>query len=701
MLKKTFLAVVLLSISLLVNTALAIEFSPPFTNVSVVHADSDTNMLAGVAGYNSDVNTDTGKIVQTTIAFAGPPLGGAGARVADAIIGGFTVPTSGEYTVEFSGNVTKYLQSIGATKLLGVQKSVFDIDIKYGIQGGPLYTEVIEEAELTARDFLDDVAHASVSNLLDWAAPSATAGSNLKTGIEIVHAAQTIMDNIPEVGVDKPFTLSVTTWLSAGSYSWWFDLRSQTISTAIGLAGVYANAVAICDLESVTVTPSEAQYTITASSGLNGSIDPEGSIYVEQGNSQTFNATPNSGYEVDRWLTEAGGSALQDGGSSYFASNIQADTTIYVTFKWRASPVGDTKTLTSVADSYTVETDPSGNRGTLSQLGITSAASIGTRQYGFVKFDISSIPAGSVITYVELKLYSYWYDHPDTNTWLGAIGQDWSETGVTWYNQPGSASGLSIFKKFSSDGYHTWSSSSYPDLNSLIQTWIDGTKSNYGFYLTRDQGYIGDTAYRTREWGTSDQRPKLIVTYTPPPQPDLIITNLSPDPSPANNTYYVGQSVDWQVAVKNNGIGPAGSSEVGYYLGNSPDDLNTPLSPDPSDNVDALNAGQSASESSVYTFRSSDVGQKYLICLVDKDAEVDESVEENNKWVYGPFNVVFDLSDAISTLQILSGQNPQNDHLPNYDVDGDGRIGMAEILFVLQSVSTGDQQFPDKAQATQ
>jgi len=75
-------------------------------------------------------------------------------------------------------------------------------------------------------------------------------------------------------------------------------------------------------------------YTITASSGPNGSINPEDVVYVEKGSSKTFNATPNTGYEVDRWEKNGvNGLEVQNGGSSFTVTNVQSPTTVSVTFK--------------------------------------------------------------------------------------------------------------------------------------------------------------------------------------------------------------------------------------------------------------------------------------------------------------------------------------------------------------------------------
>jgi subtilisin family serine protease len=73
------------------------------------------------------------------------------------------------------------------------------------------------------------------------------------------------------------------------------------------------------------------QYAITATSGLNGSINPSGVILVNYGAGQDFNAVANEGYEVDRWYLD--GNGVQTGGTAYTLSNVTADHTVYVTFK--------------------------------------------------------------------------------------------------------------------------------------------------------------------------------------------------------------------------------------------------------------------------------------------------------------------------------------------------------------------------------
>lgn len=73
------------------------------------------------------------------------------------------------------------------------------------------------------------------------------------------------------------------------------------------------------------------QYIITASAGANGSINPNGMVVVNYGDSQDFNAVPNLGHEVNEWYLD--GNSVQNGVASYMLNNVTADHSVYVTFK--------------------------------------------------------------------------------------------------------------------------------------------------------------------------------------------------------------------------------------------------------------------------------------------------------------------------------------------------------------------------------
>ncbi|MGC8927295.1 MAG: C1 family peptidase [Myxococcota bacterium] len=70
-------------------------------------------------------------------------------------------------------------------------------------------------------------------------------------------------------------------------------------------------------------------YTITASAGSNGKIEPSGIVNVPQGGSQTFIITPNQGYHIDRLLVDGNQVASTN---SYTFSNVTSNHTISVAF---------------------------------------------------------------------------------------------------------------------------------------------------------------------------------------------------------------------------------------------------------------------------------------------------------------------------------------------------------------------------------
>ena len=75
----------------------------------------------------------------------------------------------------------------------------------------------------------------------------------------------------------------------------------------------------------------ELYYTITASAGANGSIDPEGAVQVYPEEDQTFTITPDTGYEIDEVLLD--GVPVTHTNGTYTIANVNDNHTIHVTFK--------------------------------------------------------------------------------------------------------------------------------------------------------------------------------------------------------------------------------------------------------------------------------------------------------------------------------------------------------------------------------
>ncbi|HMK61866.1 MAG TPA: fibronectin type III domain-containing protein [Dissulfurispiraceae bacterium] len=86
-----------------------------------------------------------------------------------------------------------------------------------------------------------------------------------------------------------------------------------------------------------TFTQQSNTYTITASAGTGGSIDPAGTITATKGASQTYSVTPASGYSIASVTVDG---ASVGAVSSYTFSKITAKHTIVAAFKTDSSHSG-------------------------------------------------------------------------------------------------------------------------------------------------------------------------------------------------------------------------------------------------------------------------------------------------------------------------------------------------------------------------
>ncbi len=381
------LASVLLGVT---NQVMAELFMPPYNDAAAM-SDASVIEAGGIAGFQSYHGLDTGRIEQYAVAYT-TFIGAAGVGMDDGISMRFSVPISGEYTIEFTGSVGHMLTDLGVSYLAGGMQSDFKIEVSGGIVSEEFPTQIIFETNRSPTAFIEAAVSQTVSNLLDFAPYSEI--EDLKTGYQIVSAALELADTANKIQTEVPFTLRSTANLEAGEHTWLFALSSSTIATALGLTAMYSSSIISCDLESVDITPSFSHYIITSSSGLNGSINPQGEVYVEHGGSQIFDAVPDTGYTVSQW--QVNGSVVQTGGDSYTISNVQEDTEVFVTFNAQASETDPDRHEPN--NSYRQATNFGGIVGDHDE----SDLNIISEDVDFYRFELAA--TGTANDYVEINL---------------------------------------------------------------------------------------------------------------------------------------------------------------------------------------------------------------------------------------------------------------------------------------------------------
>ncbi|MBD3309551.1 DNRLRE domain-containing protein, partial [candidate division KSB3 bacterium] len=134
-----------------------------------------------------------------------------------------------------------------------------------------------------------------------------------------------------------------------------------------------------------------------------------------------------------------------------------------------------------------------------------------------IKFDLSSLE-GLYITDADLKMYQYhqYYYDQAMPTHIGLMRESWGY-GTTW----------NILGDDGGQNFDAWNTKSVARGEWLVQAsrsptqdWVEGHRANYGFIVyQKTDGSEGQTywrKFRSREYGTSTQRPRLIVDYEYP-----------------------------------------------------------------------------------------------------------------------------------------------------------------------------------------
>ncbi len=138
----------------------------------------------------------------------------------------------------------------------------------------------------------------------------------------------------------------------------------------------------------------------------------------------------------------------------------------------------------------------------------------------FLKFDVSSIPAGATIDGAMFGIASDEERASISRVKLYRVNQDWSANAITWNNQPavGSTSEASATNNIV---YSWWNF----DITQLVKDWRSGT-ANYGLSLQAHDETISRRNFISKYYNTTNFKPYIMVYYDTNPSNSLSLPGL-------------------------------------------------------------------------------------------------------------------------------------------------------------------------------
>lgn len=104
---------------------------------------------------------------------------------------------------------------------------------------------------------------------------------------------------------------------------------------------------------------------------------------------------------------------------------------------------------------------------------------------------------------------------PEDATWLHTFFADqfWQTPGGDFVATPSATTVVG------SEGNYTWSG---PEVTNDVREWFDNPNSNFGWVLINESSNKTAKRFDSRENGSTEFQPKLVVTYSPPEQVDRL-----------------------------------------------------------------------------------------------------------------------------------------------------------------------------------
>ncbi|MBM4429796.1 MAG: DNRLRE domain-containing protein, partial [Chloroflexi bacterium] len=169
-----------------------------------------------------------------------------------------------------------------------------------------------------------------------------------------------------------------------------------------------------------------------------------------------------------------------------------------------------TVTLYAEADASTSAAQPDTPLGGIPSLILQRGGLIApTDAYAYLRFDLSSIPAGVTVSSARLQLYlTDWVAQETPAVRVHRVDLPWTEAGITWKNQPAPGAQVDWLVLSLSTGYKAW------NVTGLLQDWLSGTLPNHGLAVVPGSTQPFQLTFASRE--AQSNPPRLIIEYTVP-----------------------------------------------------------------------------------------------------------------------------------------------------------------------------------------
>jgi hypothetical protein len=163
-------------------------------------------------------------------------------------------------------------------------------------------------------------------------------------------------------------------------------------------------------------------------------------------------------------------------------------------------------------DAQVVEGDPDTNYGNNTYLYVGYYTLNKLRYRTYLYFDVNSfLPADAVVTTAYLKLHQYGFMVTGSlSIGLYQVTEDWTESAITWNNQPGSSSDAESTNSVYSitDAWISWY------IKDLLKGWIDGSITNYGILLKPvNEPATNMALFDSSDYSIAAYHPQLIIGY--------------------------------------------------------------------------------------------------------------------------------------------------------------------------------------------